>query len=101
MELPLDTRIWISGLSLSLCVIFPFLILYQIIEPINNDPTEVWFQRSGSVIVTLSIFAELFILLKPKNSLQESSIANIFLLLGLVFSIIGTLIWGYGDLFLQ
>lgn len=78
----------------------------------KNDPPEIWFQRSGSFMVVASIWAE-FILIRLQGYLDSYNeayivitdvpayLATIQLYISkstLIFAILGTFIWGYGDL---
>jgi len=71
------------------------------------DAASIWFQRSGSIIVLISVFSEVLALKafvgfpeigevdarnKYKKLLSSTKILAPFL------AIVGTVIWGYGDL---
>ncbi|WP_067048212.1 hypothetical protein [Moritella sp. JT01] len=71
------------------------------------DKPAIWFQRSGSVVILITVFAELFVI-KRLRSISDGqeitarakfknyiSITNIF---DIAMSLIGTVVWGYGDL---
>lgn len=75
------------------------------------DKRWVWFQRSGSIIVYFGVIAELFAI-KSINGLiswstdidaQEKYKTHVIVTNGLaiVMALIGTAIWGYGDLIFQ
>ena len=79
----------------------------------TTETIPIWFQRSGSITVLLSLIAEYIIsrlhsIIKPAGLTSEAT-AKIRKLLepplmylryiGAVIAGIGTIIWGYGDLF--
>jgi hypothetical protein len=78
-----------------------------------NGSTEFWFQRSGSIMVIFAVLLE-FNLFKY-NSVEEAgtvyvegqavskggalpTFKKIIKVFGFILAILGTLIWGYGDL---
>jgi hypothetical protein len=89
-------------------------ILSFLVRP-DSESFDIWFQRSGAIIVVLSLFAEIkvnelsrlaikqdhtflfcHIFLKSKYEKKLS----IFNYLTLIFTSIGTVVWGYGDVVL-
>ena len=88
---------------------FSFIDIYSYF----NDTSNVWFQRSGSIMVVLAAFSEMYAfkmqeLLTPHRELalvdievlqsQYLSRANKLKIISAILIAIGTLIWGYGDL---
>uniref|UniRef100_U1KRN0 Uncharacterized protein n=1 Tax=Pseudoalteromonas citrea DSM 8771 TaxID=1117314 RepID=U1KRN0_9GAMM len=78
----------------------------------NTEGLDVWFQRSGSITVVFALLCE-FKLFPVNNSLYISRIHfndfsqlkekygllhNILSMIALILMILGTIIWGYGDL---
>jgi len=99
----MERQIIISGLTLSLGVLIPFLVLLSILTPPITESPQSWFQRSGSILVVLSIISEI-ILVSDKSKLTVLSskwvtTANVLMVLTPSIAIIGTVIWGYGDLY--
>ncbi|MBO1897533.1 hypothetical protein HNW13_017490 [Shewanella sp. BF02_Schw] len=83
------------------------LLAYQGFLMPDNDQPAIWFQRSGAFVVLIAIFADIYFISEPKsisessdiearkkhkNLIKFSNIANFSL------GVIGTIIWGYGDL---
>jgi hypothetical protein len=83
----------------------------------GNDPSEIWFQRMGAILVVLSIYSEILTkryqveFTKELKNIREHLLNREFIYifkLGLaaitsetmVHSqlVLGTIIWGYGDL---
>ncbi len=71
------------------------------------DKNPIWFQRSGSIAVILSIFAELFFIKESLGlaELEEENVKKrykplivITNILAFVSIVVGTFVWGYGDL---
>lgn len=91
------------------------LAFYGTLLPENETP-ETWFARSGAAVTVLSLFSfdtnnRIYQLLNPIGVVGGSSIninvekrdlllqySNLLKYLSLVLAIIGTLIWGYGDI---
>lgn len=71
------------------------------------DKSAAWFQRSGSIVILIAVFAELFVIKRLKSISDDQeivsrkkfknyiSITNISVI---AISLIGTVVWGYGDL---
>lgn len=73
----------------------------------DMEMSSIWFQRSGSIAVILSIFAELFFIKESSGLLNNSEIEAknkfktliiITNILSFVLIVLGTFVWGYGDL---
>lgn len=100
--------------------IFAFMLIFAFLSFSFNDFTwnehGGWFQRSGAVIVFLAAIIEYrHTQYYSKNSTQQSILAgelthgnsltflckirNYIGKFGILYLIIGTIIWGYGDLF--
>lgn len=94
----------------------PFLAYYGVLMPVE-DQLAVWFQRSGSLITIFAVIAELTMLKIPEiiNADGNTLIGNVmyapfdqgtiqeklfifYRYLGGFLIILGTIIWGYGDL---
>lgn len=83
------------------------------LKPDIDDPS-IWFQRSGSVVVLSSLFVDFFISReKTRMSNQFPNkwqgdffevfekylpIFKILHIISIIFAVVGTIIWGYGDL---
>jgi len=95
-----------------LAITIPIAAYFGFAKP-EPDSTDVWFQRSGSLTVLLSVWAE-YNLMKVNNLLQisystwgganiqiETKYKNLHMkanYIAIVLAITGTFIWGYGDL---
>ena len=95
----------------AVCIGIPILSVLGVLKPETQTVGE-WFQRSGSIMVVFALFAEMkayemFDVLKPaalvdhtfgyvhqkyKRQIKFFNVAALFL------AIVGTVIWGYGDL---
>ena len=104
-----------------ICVIFLcvslFVPVFSYLVPIRplGEGVETWFQRSGSVMVVFALLGEMhayqmFDVFKPsgfvgstyeKTKTRYYSQVKYWNYLSIVFVSVGTLIWGYGDLFLK
>jgi len=71
------------------------------------DESYLWFQRSGSIVILLAIIAELFVIERLKSVSDEQEIEarkrfkkgiNISNALVIIIGLVGTVVWGYGDL---
>ena len=104
---------WLFILSLGAAVAAPLFALVIPFRP-SNEMACTWFQRSGSLMVMLSLLAELsavriFNLLNPSGfvSVGFKEFENKYKNLPVKYSVLcliaigtGTVIWGYGDLLL-
>ena len=101
----------ISTCCLILSALIPVLAYFGIFQP-ESEPIGSWFQRSGSIGVLFAAIAELFMnkiapFVNAGGIVGESEIEwekefytyyrNICILGG-VLALVGTIIWGYGDL---
>jgi len=92
-------------------ILTPILSLSGVLQP-ASEPLDVWFQRSGSLIVLFASIAEYFSI-KMHNVFSPTLLANeplfntkaIYCLqakklmaFSALFILAGTVIWGYGDL---
>ena len=100
--------------SLAVCISIP-LIALGVPFKADNDTLGEWFQRSGSMMIVIALISEVwaiktFNVLNPsgfvENGFNEVKKKYSYLpgrmskfVLGLIA--IGTLIWGYGDLWLD
>ena len=101
-------------------IIFPLLFAFGLTDlfKFSGDPKEIWFQRSGALIVIAALWIELrlssvsgsitksegrkvtgndFILREELLNRFDVSLARLKRL-GLFFAFLGTVIWGYGDI---
>ncbi|PKG37052.1 hypothetical protein [Psychromonas sp. Urea-02u-13] len=101
-----------------------FVILFSLISigyliflnPYNEN-FGTWFQRSGSLISVVSILVEVFFIIKlnklvsvthPAHLINEiylfrrfKFILNLSVIVTVLLLVLGTIIWGYGDLFFE
>ncbi|MEW4983923.1 MAG: hypothetical protein AB1Y26_11850 [Cycloclasticus sp.] len=92
----------------------PLLAVFGVLKP-EYESSGIWFQRCGSVVVLLGSLAEYFSF-KMHNVFSPEHIANepIFniklkyrlqakrlMAISALFIALGTVIWGYGDLFFK
>ncbi|MAC84264.1 MAG: hypothetical protein CL624_09025 [Arcobacter sp.] len=105
-----------NNIRISLISILIFICIYILILffPLENDYL-IWFQRSGSIIVTFAVFLEMWnnkidIYLNPSGLTfsEHETFKNRFSVaylcikyFGFILAVIGTIIWGYGDLILK
>ena len=96
-----------------LSVILPAVVLILPIRP-QEESLDTWFQRSGSLMVVLALLAEMrayqmFDVFKPSglvDTTYKSAKAKyfpqvkLFNLCAFILITAGTVIWGYGDLFI-
>ncbi len=84
-------------------VLAPIVVLYSVWIP-ETETYASWFQRSGSVLVIFSILSQLSLLKAHRKPVVNVDIYRKFYnplsLLTVLLAIIGTAIWGYGDLFM-
>ena len=94
--------------------IVPFLAVFGVLKP-EQESAGIWFQRCGSIVVLLGSLAEYYSF-KMHNVFSPEHIANeplfntklkyclqakFLMAMSALFIAIGTLIWGYGDLFFK
>ncbi|SIT12499.1 hypothetical protein [Neptunomonas antarctica] len=94
--------IFMSYFLVFLGVLTPMLVLFSIVEPPKGEPPHIWFQRSGSLLVIFAIVAE-SILLQGNENFKNLKVAwktsySVAKILSPILAIIGTMIWGYGDI---
>ncbi|MEX1215726.1 hypothetical protein [Saccharospirillum sp.] len=103
----------IAALLLVLGVIPTSLALILDWQPEGDSPG-VWFQRSGSILVVFSVLADailaslftsLFpgsqtVVLTDDDAVSLKPLYTIVSIFAVVFTVVGTVIWGYGDLLL-
>lgn len=109
----IDRKLLFWLLLFMLCLIFPVVI--NGFQP-NTETAGAWFQRSGSVVVALSLLAEIQINVVEKLAISQGQkflICNKYLKSKyqkaitvrkyLTFTLVafGTVIWGYGDILLS
>lgn len=106
-------RDFLSALILILfALVFPYLAFAGYLKP-ENEQLNVWFQRSGSLMALLSLIAEYLIsrlhgIIRPAGfssrateQIREKLEPPLMVLryVGAAVAVGGTLIWGYGDIF--
>lgn len=97
-----------------LAILVPAISLFDELRP-QNEILASWFQRSGSLVVLLALFAE-YQLLKIREIMNPSGLItkddeycrdrygsayDCLVYVGLTCALFGTLIWGYGDLIVK
>ena len=109
----LKARRYFFALS-TISVLVPLLSYFGFFKP-ESELLGNWFQRSGSVMVVFALFAEMrayemFDVLKPAAMVSNEfgyvhqkykDQIKIFSIFALILVAIGTVIWGYGDLFIK
>jgi NADH:ubiquinone oxidoreductase subunit 6 (subunit J) len=107
----IDRKFLFASLLLIGALTVPVLTYFSVFIP-SIDKPEIWFQRSGSVSVLLVIIAEYILgfigihvnavglIVKEQEEIikKYKKIHTIAKYIGLVLAVIGTFIWGYGDL---
>jgi len=103
----------ITGIAfLLVAILVPILSLSGVLKP-TSESSGIWFQRSGSLIVLFGSLAEYFSI-RMHNVFSPTLLANeplfkikaIYCLqakklmaISALFILAGTVVWGYGDLF--
>ena len=102
---------------LTISAVIPVCAWHGILQ--QDDNVSIWFQRSGSLTVLFAVWAEykLFKIRKLTNPMSEGGetwqdlahqgalktkykkMLNVINFISVILVIIGTVIWGYGDLF--
>lgn len=110
MEKSLKKKLTIIFILLVFSLIFIMTSMMGFLKP-SNELAEVWFQRSGSIAVALAIFAEVGLVsfsIKQNKLLTEGLFIQELQpwidrgeLLAKTMLVVGTLVWGYGDLIYQ
>jgi hypothetical protein len=108
----LQRGLTLSWLILGLAVAVPVLALFFPLPPVNGLDRAGWFGRSGAVTTVFAILAQV-ILIRAKLSITPAGFGweglqeqrdkfipkfNSPELLILIVTVVGTLIWGYGDI---
>jgi hypothetical protein len=101
--------LWVFVLCVC-AVIPPLLSMLGGFKP-QAEPLGQWFQRSGAVMTIIAVFgqfraASIAAMIAPGGGWEETlgafrkykRLQNVVAVLSLVLAIIGTVIWGYGDL---
>jgi hypothetical protein len=105
----------LARLKFALCifisVVCGLLAAFGILKP-ENEPREIWFQRSGSLVVLFAAIGEYYVsnmrvTLRPAGYVGITAMENelsfsvkFFHSVALTLVVMGTIIWGYGDLWL-
>ncbi len=114
---PSTPKLWLAVVLAVLFLVASFAmpILALSLPRPDEQPLDLWFQRSGSVTTVFALIAEM-VIVRAKLSITPAGFGwpglneqrRFFIpLLGkiewpmLVLTITGTLIWGYGDIYLQ
>lgn len=103
------TLIIISGLLLSVVIFFAGLLgwLNQ-----YNDPPQLWFQRSGSMMTLVLLVADYYVIqlnndlsknvLIPEHAFKTKRkywyLVKKLTYIAVIFTLLATFIWGYGDI---
>ncbi len=107
------TKLYLSISSILFAIAVPCIAYFGVFKP-ENEPLRVWFQRSGSLVTIFSVIADVFIFnihqfLYPGRMVSvgfdklKTRFIRLYIALSLVaifMTIAGTIIWGYGDLFI-
>ena len=110
-----DRETFIELLSTVPLLFLAFLapvLAYNSMFIFGNDKPEIWFQRSGSITVFFAVWAEYGlskinghvnptgVIVSQQVELSEKYKTPYYIAkyLGVIMALIGTLIWGYGDL---
>jgi hypothetical protein len=100
------------ALCIFISVVCALLAAFGILKP-ANEPLDIWFQRSGSLVVLFAAIGEYYVsimraTLRPAGYVGITAMENelsftvkCYHFAALALVIIGTIIWGYGDLWLQ
>ena len=102
----------ISSILLIPAIMYPYIAWYSVFMP-DGENSGVWFQRSGSVTVVLAVSIEFFLLRVESNINPTNDTPSQVWELGekyrfwfnaaqvsaITMAVIGTIIWGYGDIF--
>ncbi len=105
-------NLWFSVFIIAVAILVPvFSIFFSYLRPANDTPAE-WFQRSGAIVVVLALWVELHnntigVFL---NSVGDDFTGYICILqkefkaryvcivrMGFIVAVLGSVIWGYGD----
>lgn len=95
-------------------IVWPVIAYYGLFLPAAEKP-EVWFQRSGAITILAAIWIEYNLLkintlINPVGMIDQNLkdvipkykiVFEVSQYLVAVFSICGTIVWGYGDFFLN
>ena len=107
----IKAKLWRYGLLCFFAIVLPFVSFFCPFMPTTETQAS-WFQRSGSIMVVMTIWVQfkLFAIagyLDPSDTAYVvpfdtpkvySTMHNIISLTTTVVMILGTLIWGYGDI---
>ncbi|MGR3002143.1 hypothetical protein ABMY37_20830 [Vibrio vulnificus] len=106
------SSLWTTLPIIFLAVSIPLIALFCPTLMLKNETVATWFQRSGAIVVALAVWIEIknnaisgyiypsgfstsdFVILKQDYGLYF----NLIKWTGFLLAIIGTLIWGYGDI---
>ena len=113
----ITSALWWGLILIILAILPPILTITVPEAKPESESISTWFQRSGSIMVILAIWVELKMLsINKYMNLHEAVVATsdfpelkvqrckpyykAMMFFAFVIAIIGTAIWGYGDLFL-
>ena len=104
-----DQAVWKAFYAQLSCLIVALLAWHGVLN-IFGDTPELWFQRSGSIIVVIAALSEYY-LFDIKSAFPKEAYAVPYALKewekdrlryieysGFILMAAGTLVWGYGDL---
>ena len=104
-------KLWCYGIVALVILLLPILSWYSFLMPESENQAS-WFQRSGSLMVIFSILIEfkLFsiykyihpgrvsVVISPYSIHSYQKTYKYISILNISMIVIGTLIWGYGDI---
>lgn len=112
LEVKIKRGFFICGLLVIPTILVTLFGYFGVLKPINED-IAIWFQRSGSLIVMCAVLIE-FQLFSIHGAIFPSDVSfsqftdlenkygnkhKLFSVFAASVAILGTVIWGYGDLF--
>jgi hypothetical protein len=100
------------GVLIFLAIIIPFTAFFVTWRP-REETLPLWFQRSGSIVTVFAVYIQFELLsiqgfVNPNGIISEEQgerhekyhiFYDVISLFDIALIIIGTLIWGYGDIF--
>jgi len=102
----------IALILILIALLFPYLAFTGYLKP-EDEHLNVWFQRSGSLMVLLSLIAE-YLISRLHGAIRPAGFTSqatekirkklelplmVLRYVGAAVAVGGTLIWGYGDIF--
>ncbi len=85
------------GIVLAFCISIAVLIVFGVASKVLNDWT--WFARSGSILVCIGVFTASYdIKGKMERNNAPDSYMSQTIVMEATIVVVGTLVWGFGDL---